>query len=66
MSQLVKLAGVNCSDGAICPGIWLDTDSGDLVVVGTDAPAHAALAGPGEAPVRLPRALLDEAVAKLR
>lgn len=60
---LVQLSG--CADGSTCPGVWLDPASGDLVVIGGQAPEHAGLAGPGEVGNRISPALVAEALANL-
>jgi hypothetical protein len=55
--RLRKMAG--CEDGQTCPAIWLEEETGDVVVQGyevTDPAILAALGLPaGETAVRVPR-----------
>jgi hypothetical protein len=63
--MLRKIAG-NCSDGVTCPAVWVDDEEGTVIVQGyQDTSADLASAPDGETRVRLPRAMLLEAVREL-
>lgn len=59
---LRRLAG-GCDDGDTCPGIWLDDQQPDeMIVVGLDLNPSPVLLGPGERAVKLRRETVREAV----
>lgn len=57
---LRRLAGV-CDDGDTCPGIWVDDQHPDeLIVIGIDLDPSPVLLGPGERAVQLRREIVRD------
>ena len=60
--RLQQLAG--CSDGAVCPGVWIDESRDVVLVRGDRSPASLPL-GDGEQLVEIPIGMLAQAASRL-
>jgi hypothetical protein len=60
--SLRQLSTEACKDGLTCPGVWVDDDDPDsVVVVGKVMPSGAVPLGSGEVAVRLRRRTVIDA-----
>ncbi len=58
-----QLAG--CSDGATCPGVWIDEENDMILVRGDLVPATALARADGEQVIQIPLGILTQAAQQL-